>query len=45
VLAEIELARGENAQARMYADRALELHRGTGHKPGETRVTDLLGKL
>lgn len=45
VLAEIELARHNNAQAATYAQQALELHRATGHRPGEDRVLTLLNHL
>jgi tetratricopeptide (TPR) repeat protein len=45
VLAETELARGNRDQARTYAREALELHRATGHRPGEEKIQALLTKL
>ncbi|MFD1052531.1 hypothetical protein ACFQ1S_46540, partial [Kibdelosporangium lantanae] len=45
VLAESELARGNKEQARTHAQEALELHRATGHRPGEEKVLALLAKL
>jgi DNA-binding SARP family transcriptional activator/Tfp pilus assembly protein PilF len=44
VLAEIELGRGRAAEAIAEAQRALAIHRETGHRPGEAGVLALIGR-
>jgi DNA-binding SARP family transcriptional activator/tetratricopeptide (TPR) repeat protein len=44
VLAEIELGHGRAADAIAEAQRALAIHRETGHRPGEADVLALIGR-